>query len=86
MVALRASVSSDRRAQASVQHVQFGHSHRPKPWYLTARELSKDLQLTDVEAAVHDLERSRFSVFATALPGAMYVTVIGLLSALITDL
>ena len=30
------------------------------------------------------VERSRFSAFAIALPGAMYVTVIGLVSALIT--
>jgi hypothetical protein len=35
--------------------------------------------------AVYDLERARFSAFAIELPGAMYVTVIGLVSALITD-
>jgi Protein of unknown function (DUF433) len=35
------------------------------------RELSKDLQLTAVDPAVYDLERARFSAFATELPGAM---------------
>ena len=34
--------------------------------------------------AVHDLERASFSAFAYNVPGAMYVTVIGLASALIT--
>ena len=80
-----APACSDRCAQASAQHVRFGHTHWPTSWYLIALELSTNLQLTDVDAAVHDLERSHFSVFATALPGAMYGTVIGLVSALITD-
>ena len=71
--------------EASVEHVRSGHSHWPKSECLTALELSKDLQLTDVDPAVHDRERSRFAAFAIALPGAMYVTVIGLASALITD-
>src|SRR5215467_13188876 len=62
------SWTSDRCAQASAQHVRFGHTHWPRSWYLIALELSRDLQLTDVDAAVHDLERSRFSVLATALP------------------
>jgi hypothetical protein len=71
--------------RASVEHVRSGHSHWPKSECLTALELSKDLQLTDVDPAVHDRERSRFAAFAIALSGAMYVTVIGLASALITD-
>ena len=50
-----------------------------------ARKTTKGASITDVDPAVHDLERSRFSAFATELPGAMYVTVIGLVSALITD-
>jgi hypothetical protein len=40
---------------------------------------------TDVDSVLHDLKRSRFCAVATLLPVAMYVTVIGLASALITD-